>query len=108
MPWDTTRPTGTGTRTKYRTPEHIAYTKQLKAQLAHDGYLICTAKVCHLETRTITNPNGNQPDGLTAGHADNGVDYDGPQHRLCNTRDGARRGNQRSHGQADTPRRWEL
>lgn len=87
MAWDRTK----GTDPKYRSPEHIAYTKQLKAQLQRDGSLTCTAKTCVMPTRSITNPNGRQPDGLTAGHADNGVDYDGPQHRQCNVKDGARR-----------------
>lgn len=108
MPWSTTRPGGDGTRSKYRNPEHVRYRKQLVKQLERDGYLICTAKDCVFDDRTITNPNGNAPDGLHAGHEDNGADYAGPQHNLCNVRDGAKRGNQRSHGRTDTPRRWEL
>lgn len=102
MPWENARP---GTDPKYRSPAHIAYTKRLKAQLKARGSLTCTARECVMPSRAITNPNGNQPDGLTAGHADNGVDYDGPQHRKCNTRDGAKRARAK---QAEPLRRWSL
>ena len=87
MGWDRSA----GTNPKYRSREHIAYTKQLKAQLRRDGYLICTAKTCVMPTRTITNPNGRDRDGLHAGHNDDGVTYAGPQHNACNVRDGAKR-----------------
>ena len=90
---------------KYRTPGHIAYRKRLVAQLKRDGALTCTARHCVMPTRAITNPNGQAPAGLTAGHADNGVDYDGPQHRACNLRDGA----VRARARQDEPlRRWVL
>ena len=88
MPWDNARPS---TDPKYRTRQHREYRAALVRQLHRDGYLTCTAKTCVMPTRTITNPNGRAPDGLNAGHADNGVDYDGPQHRACNVKDGARR-----------------
>ena len=98
MPWDNARPS---TDPKYRTRQHREYRATLVRQLHRDGYLTCTAKTCVMPTRTITNPNGRAPDGLNAGHADNGVDYDGPQHRACNVKDGARRG--RAKQDAPTP-----
>ena len=94
MPWDRNRP---GTNPKYRSREHIAYTKALKSQLKRDGYLTCAAPECVMPSRTITNPNGNQRNGLTAGHAPNGVDYNGPEHRACNVKDGSRRGRARQN-----------
>ena len=111
-----TWPTGK-TNPKYRTREHRAYLAELKRQLKEHGRLWCTAKTCVLPTRWITNPNGRQRDGLTAGHADNGVDYDGPQHHQCNVEDGARRARaarRRGTPRATTsstqtkPKRWEL
>lgn len=102
MPWDRSAPTDP----KYATREHRAIVATYKARLKRDGYLVCTARDCVFESRLIVNPNGRERDGLTAGHADNGIDYDGPQHRLCNVRDGARRGNRRSRGLDST--RWEL
>src|SRR5690348_3699976 len=87
MPWARDR----GVDPKYRTKEHRDYRASLVAQLKRDGYLICTAKVCTFPTRAITNPNGRARNGLHAGHADNGIDYDGPQHAACNVKDGARR-----------------
>lgn len=102
------------TNPKYRTREHRAYLAQLKRDLAKHGVLECTAKTCLFPTRAITNPNGRQPDGLTAGHADNGIDYDGPQHHKCNVEDGAQRaraarrnGNTKTNP-TPTPRRWTL
>ena len=103
MPWSTTR--AEGTDPKYRTKEHRDYCASLKRQLKRDGFLNCTAVVCVFDTRLITNPNGNERDGLTAGHNDDGVTYAGPQHRACNVKDGARRGNARSRG---VGRRWVL
>ena len=91
---------------KYRQPEHIRYAKQLKAQLAREGVLHCTAKRCLFDTRDITNPDGRAPDGLTAGHNDAGDGYDGAQHRRCNTSDGARRGNRARKEGSRT--RWVL
>ena len=87
MAWDR----NAGVDPKYRSREHIAYRKRLVAQLKRDGHLNCTARVCVMPARTITNPNGNEPDGLHAGHNDAGDGYDGPQHRACNISDGARR-----------------
>jgi hypothetical protein len=86
MPWDNARP---GTDPKYRSREHIAYTKALKSQLKRDGFVTCMAPVCVMPTRAITNPNGRHPDGLTAGHKPNGVDYNGGEHRACNLREAA-------------------
>jgi hypothetical protein len=100
MPWDRSQPTDP----KYRTREHKQYRTHLLALLKQHGYLTCTANTCHLPTRTITNPNGSHNDGLTAGHADNGVDYDGPQHRTCNTKDGAKRARARQN----RPMTWDL
>jgi len=104
MPWATTRQPGTAA--KYRTAEHrtlrASYVRLIKAGQA----LECTAAVCVFGRAPIVNPNGRDPDGLHLGHADNGVDYAGPQHNACNVKDGARRGNQRSRGVA--PRRWVL
>lgn len=74
---------------KYRSPEHRAYRESLVRELHQQGFLTCTADVCVFDDRTITNPDGRAPDGLHAGHEDNGVDYRGPQHRDCNVRDGA-------------------
>ena len=87
MPWDRR----TGTHPKYRTREHIAYRKRLVDQLKRDGYLTCTATVCVMPTRTITNPNGRARDGLHAGHNDDGITYAGPQHAACNVKDGSKR-----------------
>ena len=54
MPWDRNRP---GTDPKYRTRRHREYRASLVAALKRDGYLTCTARVCVMPTRTITNPN---------------------------------------------------
>ena len=112
MPWKTTR---TGTAAKYRTPEHRRYREALVLQLKQQGYLTCTADVCVLPTRVITNPDGRARDGLHAGHEANGIDYRGPQHNACNVKDGARRGNARSRRRRHTVRaapsdagRWRL
>jgi hypothetical protein len=102
MPWDRSQPTAS----KYRTPEHRAYAAHLKRRLRDERVLWCTAVHCLFDTRAITNPNGRDDDGLTAGHADNGVDYDGPQHRLCNARDGAVRA--RAKQDDSQPTRWAL
>lgn len=91
MPWDRSHPVAPA----YRTAAHRAYRAALVRQLKRDGYLTCTAKVCLFDTRDITNPNGRDRDGLHAGHNDAGTDYDGPQHNLCNVRDGAVRGRAR-------------
>jgi hypothetical protein len=89
MSWDRSRKPGTNP--KYRSKQHRDYRATLVAQLKRDGYLVCTAAVCVFDTRTITNPNGRDPDGLNAGHADDGVNYRGPEHRMCNLKDGSRR-----------------
>lgn len=81
-----------GTDPKYRTRAHRLKVAEYKRDLAREGALQCTARECLLESRDITNPDGRQPDGLTAGHNDDGDQYDGPQHRICNVTDGARRG----------------
>jgi hypothetical protein len=99
MAWDHSA----GVDPKYRSREHIAYRKRLVAQLERDGFLICTAKVCVMPTRQITEPNGRARHGLHAGHEDDGVTYAGPQHAACNVKDGARRGRQR---QVSTILRW--
>ena len=101
MGWSTSRPPR---NPKYRTPEHLAMVKAYKAELARVGWLTCTARECVMPSRVITNPNGSQPDGVTVGHADDGVAIDGPQHRKCNTRDGSKRARERQL----TSRRWSL
>ena len=102
MSWASSRPPGT--QAKYRTREHRQYRASLVARLRIEGYLLCTADVCLFETREITEPNGRRDDGLHAGHEDDGITYSGPQHRACNVRDGAVRGNARSK----RPSRWAL
>lgn len=102
MPWSTTRKPGTAA--KYRTAEHRILRAGLVRRIQAGEALTCTADVCVFNGAPITNPNGRDPDGLHLGHADNGVDYAGPQHNLCNVKDGARRGNRRSRG----VRRWVL
>ena len=91
---------------KYKTTEHRTlrahYVRQIKAGHA----LECTANVCVFDRAPIVNPNGRDPDGLHLGHADNGVDYAGPQHNLCNVRDGARRA--RAKQGDDCGGRWIL
>lgn len=105
MPWDRSAPVNP----KYRTREHREYLASLKRELAATGTLTCTARKCLFDSREITNPNGRARDGLTAGHADNGVDYDGPQHRACNIRDGAVRARAKQDAPANpTPKRWVL
>ena len=104
MPWDRRG----NADAKYRTREHRETRAAMVRQLKRDGWLTCTARVCLMPTRTITNPNGNQPDGLNAGHNDDGTDYDGPQHRACNVSDGGRRGRARQAGQVGPLRRWVL
>lgn len=83
------------TKAKYRSREHrhlrAHYVGLLRAGIPLD----CTAKVCLLGRAPITNPDGNAPDGLHLGHADNGTDYAGPQHRVCNIEDGAQRAHAR-------------
>ena len=106
MAWSTTRTSGTAA--KYRTKQHRDYRAGLVRQLERDGYLVCTADICVMDSRLITNPNGRDRDGLHAGHEDNGVDYRGPQHNACNIRDGAVRASARSHGADVTPSRWIL
>lgn len=101
MGWSANRPKP---HPKYRSPEHLAYRKQLVAALKHDGHLVCTARECVMPSRIITNPNGSQPDGLTAGHADNGIDYDGPQHRACNIHDASKRARARQASRPTTLR----
>ena len=103
MPWSTTRPAGT--QAKYRSKEHRDLLASYKLSIARDGYVVCAAVDCLFETRLITNPCGMEPDGVTVGHEDDGVRIRGPEHRADNVRDGARRGNARSHGAV---RRWEF
>lgn len=70
-------------------------------------YVECTANVCVMAHRAITNANGNARDGLHLGHNDDGVTYAGPQHNACNVRDGAKRGRARQ-GPGAPRRRWSL
>ena len=103
MAWSTSRPPR---NPKYRTREHLAMVRAYKAELARVGWLTCTARECVMPTRTITNPDGSQPDGVTVGHADDGVAIDGPQHRRCNIRDGSKRARARQIEQPSTSLRW--
>lgn len=100
MAWDRSA----GTHPKYRSAEHKRERARLVAQLKRDGVLWCTAVVCLMPSRAITNPNGREPDGLHLGHEDDGATIRGPEHGRCNTHDGAVRGRARQ----DPPRRWEL
>lgn len=100
MGWSTSRPPR---NPKYRTTEHLALVKAYKAELARVGHLICTARECVMPSRAITDPNGSRPAGVTVGHADNGVDIDGPQHRACNIKDASKRARAR---QTVTKIRW--
>lgn len=92
MPWQTTRPGGSKTAGKYRSPEHRAARKALEAQLARDGHLTCAQPVCKHGDRTIT-------PGMRwcAGHDDTGTTYIGPVHLRCNVSDGAKRGRARQN-----------
>ena len=107
MPWSSTRKAGTDP--KYRTREHRELRAHYVRRLKAGEVLTCTAKVCVLGDRAISNPNGNARNGLHLGHEDDGVTYAGPQHRACNIEDGARRGNARSRGADAQPvQRWIL
>ena len=88
MGWSTSRPPR---NPKYRTPEHQAMVRAYKADLAREGALTCTAPTCIFPTRTITNPDGRDRDGLHAGHNPDGVTYAGPQHAACNLREASER-----------------
>lgn len=101
MGWSTNRPPR---NPKYRTPEHLALVKAYKEQLHQHGRLTCTARECVMPSRTITNPNGSHPDGVTVGHADNGIDIDGPQHRACNIKDASKRARARQATKVTTLR----
>ena len=101
MAWDRS----TGTAAKYRSTEHKRRRSALVDQLKRDGYLECTATRCLMPDRIITNPNGRDRDGLHLGHEDDGVTYAGPQHNVCNVRDGAVRGRAR---QSESVQRWVL
>lgn len=104
MPWSRTA----GTNPKYQTREHRAKVAEYKRDLKRYGSLECTADICVFETRTITNPNGRERDGLHAGHNDDGTTYRGPQHNACNVKDGARRGNARARGITDAIQVWDI
>lgn len=104
MGWDRKAPTNP----KYRTAEHRDYRASLVRQLKRDGYLMCTATVCVMPSRMITNPNGRARDGLHAGHHDDGVTYRGPEHRACNIHDAAKRARARQGRRAPASRRWIL
>jgi len=90
---------------KYRSAEHrqlrAHYVRLIKAGIPVE----CMAPVCEFGHAPITNPNGMDPDGLNLGHEDDGVTYRGPEHRLDNVKDGARRGRARQDAGA---RRWAL
>jgi hypothetical protein len=102
MAWSSSR---RGTAPKYRTTEHRTLRAHYARILEAGGSLACTAEVCVFNRDPIVNPNGRDPRGLHLGHADNGIDYAGPQHNACNVKDGARRGRAK---QSVSPRRWVL
>jgi hypothetical protein len=106
MPWSSTRKAGTNP--KYRSAEHRERRAALVRRLKAGEVLVCTALVCVMPSREITNPNGRARDGLHLGHADDGVTYAGPQHNACNVKDGARRGRARQGRRASAERRWVL
>lgn len=83
---------------KYRTPEHRAKVAEYNAQMARDGYLTCAETVCVMGSRVIL---PGMP--RAAGHTPNGMEYAGPVHRECNTREAAVRARAR---QDTTPLRW--
>ena len=93
-----------GTKAKYRTAEHRARRAHLVALIRAGHALECTAAICVFDRAPITNPNGRDPDGLHLGHNDDGVTYAGPQHALCNVKDGARR----ARALQEPPSRWAL
>ena len=104
MGWNRTKGRGE-VNPKYRTPEHRRYRAGLLATLRREGVLYCTAAHCLMPTREIRNPNGNQPDGLQAGHNDEGTEYVGAQHAKCNSTDGAKRGRARQEEAVTTTMR---
>lgn len=85
MPWDRSQPTDP----KYRSKEHRDTLAAYKAELYRHGYVMCAAERCLFPSRVITNPNGREPDGITAGHNPDGVTYNGPEHRQCNLHEAA-------------------
>lgn len=87
MPWNRSRPGGSKTAAKYRSPEHRRTRAAYANQLQREGFLICAQPVCVEPSRTIW--PGTE---WAAGHDDTGTRYIGPVHRTCNVRDGARRG----------------
>lgn len=102
MPWAKSKPDPS----KYRTPAHKAVLAAYKQAIRANGYVLCAAVECVFPSRAITNTNGSQPDGVTAGHTPDGVTYNGPEHRRCNNHDATVRGN-RSPVRT-SPRRWVL
>lgn len=91
MPW-TTRPRGTTVNPKYRTKEHRDARAAMKAQLERDGSAQCAQPICLMRTRLIL-PGMH----WCAGHDETGTRYIGLVHRLCNVRDGAKRGRARQN-----------
>jgi hypothetical protein len=54
LPWSASRPKGTATDAKYRTPEHRAAVKKHKAELRAAGVGVCAEVVCLMRSRLIT------------------------------------------------------
>lgn len=106
MTWHGTR--STRTDPKYRTKQHRDLRQHYVDRINAGEALPCTAADCLFNGDPIVNTNGNDPDGLHLGHADDGITYAGPQHRLCNLRDGAVRGSARSHGKSGRADGWAL
>lgn len=101
MPWSTTR--AAGTAAKYRTPEHRRERAKYVRQMERDGYLVCQQPICLMPSRVI-----QRGQLWHLGHDATGTTYIGPVCAHCNRVDGAKRGNARSRGVTDKPRRWVL
>lgn len=96
------------TNPKYRSAEHRRERARL-AKLIDSGHALdCTAKVCLFDRSPIIDSNGNHDAGLHLGHEDDGINYRGPEHRMCNLHDAAKRANLRSRGVKQTVTRWIL
>jgi|SoimicmetaTmtLPB_FD_contig_61_1944932_length_522_multi_1_in_0_out_0_2 hypothetical protein len=103
MGWDRSAPADP----KYRTKAHRDLLAGYKRRIQREGYVVCAAVDCLLESRYITNPRGMERDGVTVGHQDDGVGIRGPEHRACNLTDAARRARARQSGPVHA-RRWAL
>lgn len=96
------RPRRTGTKTKSTKErgygsEHQRERRKWKP-IVESGQAVCHATTCVMHSRII------EPDAeWDLGHTEDRSAWTGPEHRRCNRREGARRGNA-SRGQADGPK----